>query len=72
MQEWDLTEPIFDINDNWFTIIFNRLTKKWVETTQKTAQKILDLIEENPHITRKELASMVGISEDGISIILMI
>ena len=32
----------------------------------KTTQKILDLIRENPHIARKELAGLVGLSEAGI------
>ena len=32
----------------------------------KTTQKILDLIRENPHITRKELAGLVGLSEEGV------
>jgi len=37
------------------------------QTTHKTAQKILDLIKQNPKITRKDLASKIGgITEDGI------
>ncbi|UCH93320.1 MAG: winged helix-turn-helix domain-containing protein [Candidatus Aminicenantes bacterium] len=35
-------------------------------TTQNTTQKILELIEYNPKITRKEMAREIGISEDGI------
>jgi predicted HTH transcriptional regulator len=35
-------------------------------TTQNTTQKILELIENNPEITRKEMAREIGISEDGI------
>ena len=39
-------------------------------TTQKTAQittqKILDMIAANPSISRKELATQVGITADGI------
>ena len=42
MQEWDLTEPIFDINDNWFTIIFNRSTKKWVVIIKNISPKKKD------------------------------
>ncbi len=37
--------------------------------TQKTTQKIIALIEENPKITRKELAEVTGLTEDGINII---
>lgn len=37
------------------------------ETTQKTTRKILALIEQNPHVTRKNLSRLVGnITEDGI------
>lgn len=36
------------------------------KTIQKTTQKILDMITGNPGITRKELASSIGISESGI------
>ncbi len=35
--------------------------------SEKTAQKILELIRENPYITRKELAHEIGdITEDGV------
>jgi len=34
--------------------------------TQKTTQKILTLIKENPQITRNELAKALGISSDGV------
>ena len=59
-------------NLDWFTIIFKRpeLERESFEgrgkTTQKTTQKILGLIKENPDITRRELASIIGILEDGI------
>ncbi|HII15693.1 MAG TPA: winged helix-turn-helix transcriptional regulator, partial [Nanoarchaeota archaeon] len=33
---------------------------------QKTTQKILDEIKQNPHITRKQLAKTIGITEEGI------
>lgn len=36
------------------------------KTTQKTTQKILDLIAANPSISRKELAEKIGITADGI------
>ena len=34
--------------------------------TQKTPQKILEFIKKNPRITRRELARLAGITEDGI------
>jgi len=36
------------------------------KTPQKTTQKVLDAIRLNPHISRVELASISGITEDGI------
>jgi len=36
MKEYGLKGPRFDINDNWFTIIFDRPTERWSKTTQKT------------------------------------
>ncbi|GCC10022.1 divergent AAA domain protein [archaeon] len=33
---------------------------------RKTTQKILELIKENPEITRKELAELINITEDGV------
>lgn len=62
MKKYGLRGPHFDINNNWFTIIFDRPEK----TTQKTTQKILSLIKENPSITRKELSEILGITPDGI------
>jgi ATP-dependent DNA helicase RecG len=36
MKEYGQKGPRFDINDNWFVIIFDRPTARWTETTQKT------------------------------------
>ena len=36
------------------------------KTAQKTTQKILDIINNNPQVTRKELAELVGMTADGI------
>ena len=36
------------------------------KTTEKTTEKILRLMRENPHITNKELAEACGITEDGV------
>jgi len=77
MKEYNLEKPVMEADENWFTIIFRRpeLERASFEgrekttpqkTTQKTTQKILGLIKENPDITRRELASIIGISEDGI------
>ena len=52
--------------DDFFRIVFYRPKSIIPETTQKTTQKILETIKENPTVTRKELASIIGVSENGI------
>ena len=37
-----------------------------VKRHQKTSQKIFDLIANNPHITRRELADIIGINQSAI------
>ena len=54
----------FDTED-FFIITFSRRADIQ-KTTQKTTQKILGLIKDNPYITRKEIAELVGISENGV------
>lgn len=58
----------FEIDENWFTIIFERpkLEKASIETREKTREKIFTLIKENPKITIKELAKNLGITEKGV------
>ena len=65
--------PEIEFNENYFYVTFKqsheylRFAGKGVrETTQKTTQKILEAIKENPRITKRELASVIGISENGI------
>ena len=36
------------------------------ETTQKTRDKILELISNNPAITREEISELTGITSDGV------
>ena len=51
---------------NIFLAIFKRKSSK-IAATQKTTQKIIELIKENPRYTRKELAQKIGdITEDGV------
>ena len=54
---WKITE------DKLFQLLNNNLNS----TTQKTTQKILEIIGDNPRVSRKELALLIGgITEDGI------
>ncbi|MCK4269693.1 MAG: winged helix-turn-helix transcriptional regulator [Methanogenium sp.] len=74
MESYGLKSPVFDINENWFTIIFMRsgetFAKTTLKTTRKTTRKTVDKIiveiQQNPYISRKEIADIVGISENGV------
>jgi ATP-dependent DNA helicase RecG len=75
MKEAGLKEPIFQFGKFFAVTLFRpnqeELGKMAGETatqktTQKTTQKILELIEQDPKISRRELAEKIGISEDGI------
>lgn len=62
--------------DDWFAITFARkpqqasvedtTQKQATLTTQKTRARILSLMEENPTVTREQLAEAIGITADGI------
>jgi len=59
--------PEFDINKNWFSIIFNRpqmkqIGEKFGEGSEKSSEKILTLIKGNQYITAKEMSRIIGIS----------
>ena len=54
----------FDISDDWFSIIFQR--KKEKKTVEKTVEKIIHFIRENPTITQEELATKTGLTRRGI------
>ena len=60
----------FDVNDNWFSIIFNRSVrmseKNREEPREKTREKILNIIQNQPKITIKELAGIIGLTVKGI------
>ena len=81
MADAGLPEPEFDPN-GFFTAIFCRspeyalkkgapgAEKATQETTQnaaqKTTQKIIALIAQNPNVTRQELAKAIGITDSGV------
>jgi ATP-dependent DNA helicase RecG len=67
MQECGLKKPLFEINDDWFTIILSRPGEDSGEkTVEKTVEKILRLIIEKPNITQKEILSKTGLSRRGV------
>ncbi len=63
-------KPRFDINEGFFSVVFPRSTQTAPESSQKgsqkSSQKILDLIQNNPGITIEELASKIGISDRAV------
>ncbi len=80
MIEAGLKEPVFEM-DSFFRAIFYRdpqyslkadeAEKKGTEettqkTTRKTTQKIIEAIAKKADITQKELAALIGITEDGV------
>ncbi len=63
LKEVNLPKPIFKTR-GMFTVVFRRTVE---ETARKTTQKILELISQNPKISRKEMANnIVGITDDKI------
>lgn len=67
------TKPIIEGDFDYYKITFPTTTTTTTKTTSKTTTKepnkefqIIELIENNPHLTAEELASQVGISRDGV------
>ncbi len=71
-KERNLPEPEFsEMTDGFLVSFFKpkeeaKTTLKLPENYPETTRKIVELIEKNPYITRKEIAKAVGITEDGI------
>ncbi|ODS42668.1 MAG: hypothetical protein MSIBF_05030 [Candidatus Altiarchaeales archaeon IMC4] len=68
-----MNEPRFEIDENWFGIIFNRahpsnagLRESYEKTREKTREKLIQLIKEDPKITTEELSKKTGLSIKGI------
>lgn len=58
-------KPVFKSSPSQFmTVIYSMEYKK--ETTEKTTEKILSLIAENPRVTTEELAHLCGLTPDGV------
>jgi ATP-dependent DNA helicase RecG len=70
MLKYGLKPPEFNYDSGYFTVTFYGPGEKVLdlvsETREKTTQKILYAIKKKPTITKKELAGIVGITEDGI------
>jgi ATP-dependent DNA helicase RecG len=78
MKEYGFSGPKFDINDNWFTIIFKRpemqsykvssalIRSKFGDGSEKSSEKILFLIRRNQSISAREIAEIIGISRRAV------
>jgi ATP-dependent DNA helicase RecG len=62
--------PEIELTENYFYVTFKQshvyLQMAQKQTPQKTTQKIVELIKQNPSITRKELSERLGLTEDGV------
>ena len=61
----------FDITENWFSVVFERkvgkrLAERLVEGLAESQKKILELVAENPKISKEEMSNKVGISTTAI------
>ena len=56
--------PEIEYTDTHFYIVFKQ-NREYIRLSS-TTQKILEIIKREPQITRRELAELIGISEDGI------
>ena len=63
MNKAELIRKLEDIE--WGDFDYYKITFP-ITTTQKTTQKIIALIGKSPEISRKELAEVIGLTEDGI------
>ena len=64
-----IPDPKFSYSNREFRVVMKRkplVSPVKEKTTQKTTQKILALIKNNPNITRQELAQALSLSENGI------
>lgn len=58
--------PVFSVQDNNFCITFYKGSDGLENSTEKTTEKILRLLSENPNLTNQELAEKCGLTEDGV------
>jgi ATP-dependent DNA helicase RecG len=81
-REWGLPDPAFEYTGTSLVVTFQKAPeatgeeasrtvvktsqKTTQKTIQKTTQRILDLVRQNPAITRDELTKAIGLSNSGI------
>lgn len=73
MKNYKLKIPKIEANRDWFTIIFKRPKESYeerfgqikvglVEGLVESQRKILEIVKKNPHISKKEMSEIIGIS----------
>ncbi len=63
--KYDSPAPVLRYEDSGFWVEFSG--RELEKTTQKTTQKILSILQDNPSASRKEIAEVLGdITEDGV------
>jgi ATP-dependent DNA helicase RecG len=67
MASYGLEGPEFETDENWFTVIFRRrlVSERAIgseKSSEKSSEKILRIIRENPEISAKKMAGFLGIT----------
>ncbi len=66
MNKAGLPDPIFQ-KEGIFTVILFRPTNEFGQTTQKTENRIIEILSLNPRASREEIAKDLGnITEEGV------
>jgi biotin operon repressor len=71
---YDAPEPVLDVNDNWFSIVFPRFKKYQGKNIEHSIgdsigdnqRKILDEIFKDPFVSSRKLAEKIEISQRNI------
>ncbi len=65
LKEANCPVPEFEFG-SFFTIIFKREKKKLGESSQKSSQKILSLLKQNPNFSAMEIAKEIGLTHRAV------
>lgn len=64
LQQNNLPEPVLDVDENWFSIIFSRKViaqvETQVETPVKTSEMILQILIRDSSLSLKEVSDRIG------------
>jgi ATP-dependent DNA helicase RecG len=67
MASYGLDGPEFETDENWFTVIFRRKpVSERAIGSEKSSEKILRIIRENPEISAKKMAGFLGITSRAV------